>query len=177
MVTVLHSAPRMFRFYGNRGISGKPAQNLTRTITSNHIMINSNKSHLISATAADRISTECNVTNYSKENTYVVIKRTNQTPPKSRANSFSRSYCTISVVFGDTTMEADWADTGKSNGKGLSLKITLTPIPTPHTTPTVTPTAYQSTLYPITHTTNQTTYPLVSKIGLYAIKYTATSAI
>ena len=152
----------------------KPAQNLSMTVTGNPITVKANKCHLIPATPGDRISIECNVTNYLKGNTSAVIKRTNQTRSKSRANCFSRPYGVVSCCFSDTTMEpvSLWADTGKSNGKGLSLKIMLTPIPRPHTTPTATPTAYQSAPYPVTPTTDQTTYPLISKIGPYAIKYT-----
>lgn len=75
----------------------------------------------------------------------------------------------VSFFFSDTSVEAVSlrADTGKNNGNGLSLEIMLTPIPRPHTTPTATPTDYHST-----PTTNQTTYPLTSKGGPYAIKYT-----
>lgn len=49
------------------------------TISSKHIVIKTNKSHLISAALGDRISIECNVTNYLKGNTYAIIKKTNQT--------------------------------------------------------------------------------------------------
>lgn len=69
-VTIVHSVPHMFQFDGNKGIMGKPRQNLTMIITGNHSMVKANKSHLIFATPGDKISIECNVTNYSKGNTF-----------------------------------------------------------------------------------------------------------
>ena len=53
-VTIVHSAPYMFKIGGNTGILGKPRQNLTMTITGNHTIVKANRSHLISATPGDK---------------------------------------------------------------------------------------------------------------------------
>lgn len=79
MVTVVHSASYTFKIDGSIGVLGEPTQNLTMTITGNHTIVKASKSHPISATPGDRIFTECNVTNYLKANTYMIIRKINQT--------------------------------------------------------------------------------------------------